>query len=173
VIPCLDLPFIWNLGACRRRPAACGLKLFSPCNTALCPLFWWPRARYPKIMRSRRRILVADDNPLIRKMLCELFKDHEFLEICDEAVDGHDAIEKVKKHQPDLIILDLSMPKMDGLQAAIAICKILPNVPIILFTMYANVIRQTDAKVSGITRVVSKNEPHTIVGHCEELLQVA
>jgi CheY-like chemotaxis protein len=121
-------------------------------------------------MKTRRRILVADDNALIRKMLCELFKGHETLEICDEAQDGLEAVEKAKKHQPDLIILDLSMPQMDGLQAAIAICKILPNVPIILFTLFANVIRQTDA--SGITRVVSKNEPHTIIGHCEELLQV-
>ena len=124
-------------------------------------------------MKTRRRILVADDNSLIRKMLCELFKNHESLEICDEAVDGQEAVEKAKKHQPDLIILDLSMPKMDGLQAATAICKFLPSVPIILFTMYANVIQQTDAEVSGITRVVSKNEPHTIVRHCEELLRVA
>jgi CheY-like chemotaxis protein len=122
-------------------------------------------------MKTRRRILVADDNPLIRKMLCELFKDHKTLEICDEAVDGREAVEKAKKHQPDLIILDLSMPKMDGLQAAIAIRKFLLHMPIILFTLYANVIRQTE--LAGITRVVSKNEPHTIVGHCEELLQVS
>lgn len=43
----------------------------------------------------------------------------------------------------------------------------------ILAMMYANAIRQTEAQVAGISRVVSKNEPHTIVGHCEELLQVA
>ncbi len=124
-------------------------------------------------MRLPRRILVADDNALIRKMLCELFKGHESLEICDEAVDGQEAVEKAKKHRPDLIILDLSMPKTDGLQAALAICKILPGVPIILFTMYANVIRQTEAAVAGINRVVSKNEPHTLVRHCEELLSAA
>jgi two-component system, NarL family, response regulator NreC len=124
-------------------------------------------------MKSRRRILVADDSQLIRKMLCELFKGHESLEICDEAADGQEAVEKAQKHQPDLIILDLSMPKMNGLQAAMAIRRILPNVPIILFTMYANVIRQADAEVLGITRIVSKMEPHSVIGHCEELLQVA
>lgn len=77
-------------------------------------------------MKSRRRILVADDNPLIRKTLCDLFKEHESLEICDEAV--------------------------DGLQAATTICKLLPNVPIILLTMYAHVIRQTETEVAGINR---------------------
>jgi CheY-like chemotaxis protein len=123
-------------------------------------------------MKSHRRILVADDNYLIRKMLCELFKNHDSLEICDEAVDGQDAVDKAKRLRPDLVILDLSMPYMDGLQAAIAIGKFLPNVPIMLFTLYPNVIRQTEAETSGITRIVSKNEPHTIVRHCEELLQV-
>ncbi|MGA7623020.1 MAG: response regulator transcription factor [Candidatus Acidiferrales bacterium] len=124
-------------------------------------------------MKSRRRILVADDNHLIRKTLCDLFKEHESLEICDEAVDGQDAVQKAKDLRPDLIILDLAMPKMDGLQAATTICKFLPNVPIILLTMYAHVIRQTETEVAGINRVVSKNEPDTIVGICEELLQVA
>jgi CheY-like chemotaxis protein len=124
-------------------------------------------------MKFRRRILVADDNPLIRKTLCDLFKEHESLEICDEAVDGQDAVQKAEDLRPDLIILDLSMPKMDGVQAATAICKFLPNVPIILFTMYAQEIRQTETELAGISRVVSKNEPDTIVGHCEELLRVA
>jgi CheY-like chemotaxis protein len=123
-------------------------------------------------MRVRRRILVADDNPLIRKMLCELFKDHEYLEICDEAVNGQEAVAKAREHRPDLIILDLAMPRMNGLQAAMAICKILPNVPIILFTLYASAIRSSEAAVSGITRVVSKNEPSTLVGHAENLLRV-
>jgi two-component system chemotaxis response regulator CheB len=121
----------------------------------------------------KKRILVADDNPLIRKMLCKIFSGHQTLEICDEAVDGREAIEKAERHQPDLIILDLAMPVMDGLKAAQAICKILPSVPIILFTLHAKTISDFDLKDSGITRVVPKTEMISLVDHAEELLRVA
>ncbi len=47
----------------------------------------------------KKRILVADDNPLIRKMLCKIFSDHEALEICDEAVNGQEAVEKAEHHR--------------------------------------------------------------------------
>lgn len=125
------------------------------------------------LLSMKKRILVADDNPLIRKMLCKIFSGHQTLEICDEAVDGREAIEKAERHQPDLIILDLAMPVMDGLKAAQAICKILPSVPIILFTLHAKTISDFDLKDSGITRVVPKTEMISLVDHAEELLRVA
>ncbi len=106
-------------------------------------------------------------------MLCKIFSGHQTLEICDEAVDGREAIEKAERHQPDLIILDLAMPVMDGLKAAQAICKILPSVPIILFTLHAKTISDFDLKDSGITRVVPKTEMISLVDHAEELLRVA
>jgi len=121
----------------------------------------------------KKRILVADDNPLIRKMLCRIFRNHESLEICDEAVDGREAVEKAEQHQPDLIIMDLAMPVMDGLKAAQAICKFLPEVPIILFTLHAKTINDFDLKDSGITRVVPKTEMISLVDHAEQLLRVA
>ena len=121
----------------------------------------------------KKRILVADDNPLIRKMLCKIFRNHGSLEICDEAVDGREAVEKAERHQPDLIIMDLAMPVMDGLKAAQAICKFLPDVPIILFTLHANTINDSDLKDSGITRVVPKTEMISLVDHAEQLLRVA
>jgi CheY-like chemotaxis protein len=121
----------------------------------------------------KKRILVADDNPIIRKMLCKIFRNHEFLEICDEAVDGREAVEKAERHQPDLIIMDLAMPVMDGLKAAQAICKFLPDVPIILFTLHAKTINDFDLKDSGITRVVPKTEMISLVDHAEQLLRVA
>jgi CheY-like chemotaxis protein len=67
---------------------------------------------------ARKRILVADDNATIRKMLCRLFADHETLEICDEAVNGAEAVEMAAKLRPQLVILDLSMPVMNGIEAA-------------------------------------------------------
>jgi len=121
----------------------------------------------------KKRILVADDNPLIRKMLCKIFSDHEALEICDEAVNGQEAVEKAELLRPDLIILDLAMPVLDGLKAAEAICKFLPRVPIILFTLHAQILQDFDLKNSGITRVVPKTEMVRLVDHAEELLRVA
>jgi CheY-like chemotaxis protein len=115
----------------------------------------------------KKRILVADDNPLIRKMRCKIFSDHQALEICDEAVNGQEAIEKAEHHQLDLIIQDLAMPVLDGLKAAEAICKFLPNVLIILFTLHAHTRRDFDPKRSGITREVPKTEMVSLVDHAE------
>lgn len=124
-------------------------------------------------MAARKRILVADDSSMVRKALCRLFANHATLEICDEAVDGRDAVEKARKHRPDLIILDLSMPEMDGLQAAKAIFKILPMVPILLFTIHAQAITPADIEDSGIVRVVAKEEIVSLTRHAEELLPAA
>lgn len=59
-------------------------------------------------------VLVADDNRLIRKALCELFEKEEHYDICAEACNGAEAIELARTHNPDLIILDLSMPVLGG-----------------------------------------------------------
>jgi two-component system, response regulator PdtaR len=57
-----------------------------------------------------KTILVADDNPLMRKTLCEIFETEEDYDICAEASNGQEAIDLAPKHRPELIILDLSMP---------------------------------------------------------------
>jgi CheY-like chemotaxis protein len=132
-----------------------------------------PGGPYVGSMKSRRRILVADDSPVVRKMLCELFEDHPSLEICDEAADGREAVDKAIQHRPELIILDLSMPVMNGIEAAKLICAVLPKVPIILFTMHAESIKNADIEIFGINRVVSKRDMETLVGHAEELALAA
>ena len=72
-----------------------------------------------------KRILVADDNPMIRKMLCRLFAIEEDYDICAEAENGREAIELALHHRPDLIILDLAMPVLNGLEAARELRKII------------------------------------------------
>ena len=124
-------------------------------------------------MANRKRILIADDNPAIRAVLCRMFADHRSLEVCGEAVNGQEAVEKAATHRPELIILDLDMPAMNGLRAAKAICKILPDVPIILLTLHAQAFTDFGIEHSGITRIVPKDEVHTLVGHAEDLVQVA
>jgi CheY-like chemotaxis protein len=120
-----------------------------------------------------KKILIADDNPHLRKALCRLFENHAFLEICAEAVNGREAVEKAIQLKPDLIILDLSMPVMNGLEAARILNELMPNVPKILFTLHAQALMTTDLKSAGIDRVVSKSDMIELVGHSENLVKAA
>src|SRR6202041_999201 len=85
-----------------------------------------------------QRILVADDNAAVRSALCRMFDLEEGYDICAEATNGEEAIALALKHKPDLIILDLSMPVMNGLDSARELKRIMPAVPIILFTQHAD-----------------------------------
>ena len=115
-----------------------------------------------------KRILVADDNPLIRQMLCKLFEVEEDYDICAEAENGQQAIDLALKHRPDLIILDFAMPVLNGLEAARQLKKIMPDVPIILFTQHATGITLAKPDVN-IDRVVSKGNPESLMGHVRSL----
>jgi CheY-like chemotaxis protein len=103
-------------------------------------------------------ILVADDNATVRDALCRLFESEGGLELCEQAVNGQDVIDKAKKYRPDLIVLDFSMPVMNGLVAARILKTIMPAVPIILFTIHSNEAISQEANDAGIDSVVSKAE---------------
>jgi CheY-like chemotaxis protein len=115
-----------------------------------------------------KRVLVADDHPLIRKMLCQLFEREDDYDICAEAENGQQAIDLALKHRPDLIILDFAMPVLNGLEAARQLKKIMPDVPIILFTQHATGITLAKPDVN-IDRVVSKSNPESLMGHVRSL----
>jgi len=130
-----------------------------------------PRSVCPRLCKPdmAKRILVADDNPLIRKMLCQLFEREDDYDICAEAKNGQEAIELALKHRPDLIILDWVMPLLSGLATARELKKIMPNVPIILFTQHADTgITLLESDVN-IDRVVSKSEPEKLMKHVKAL----
>jgi DNA-binding NarL/FixJ family response regulator len=80
------------------------------------------------------RILVADDHPVFRFGLCSLLRSHVGWEVCGEATDGRDTVEKCKQLKPDLVILDISMPKLNGLDAARQILKHDPAQRILILT---------------------------------------
>jgi two-component system, chemotaxis family, chemotaxis protein CheY len=101
-------------------------------------------------------ILIVDDNLAIRTSIRHFLEAETDFEVCGEAVDGLDAIEKARELNPDLIILDLSMPRMDGLQAARVLRRMLPHVPIVLFTLHRDAIGETEASDAGVSAVVSK-----------------
>jgi CheY-like chemotaxis protein len=119
-----------------------------------------------------KTILIADDNPTIRKILCRLFEAQQDYALCSEATNGAEAIALAKEHKPDLIILDLSMPVMNGVETARELKEIMPNVPIILFTQYAaEMIRLSHAKLP-IDRVVSKADFSGLMDHIRSLVPV-
>ena len=105
-----------------------------------------------------KRVLVADDNAVVRSFVRQLFESQPDFEISGEAENGRDAVEKAKSIKPDLIILDLSMPVMTGLDAAPLLRKLLPDTPIILFTQQAGSEVERLARAAGINAVVSKNQ---------------
>lgn len=105
-----------------------------------------------------RSILVVDDHEVIRRQLRSLFNSYPEFTVCGEAVHGVDAIEKAQQLSPDLIILDLSMPEMNGLEAASALRYIMPGVPLFLLTAHYNRELELTALGSGICAVFSKHE---------------
>jgi DNA-binding NarL/FixJ family response regulator len=103
-------------------------------------------------------ILIVDDDPNIRKHTRNFLERETPYSVCGEAVDGLDAIEKALELQPDLIILDMSMPRMNGLQAARILKTMMSEVPIILFTLHAGAILFSEVQAAGVSSVVSKSD---------------
>ena len=121
-----------------------------------------------------RSILIVDDSAFIRKALCEMFKREEDLDVCGEAENGRDAIEKAQQLRPDLIVLDLSMPVMNGLDAARVLKRLLPKVPLIMYSAFGDRYAQQLARLIGVSSVISKSEPATtLVGKARSLLTQA
>ena len=81
-------------------------------------------------------ILIVDDNAIIRRSLRRILESVEGWQVCGEAADGQEGIDKAKELGPDLIILDLSMPRLNGLEAARILSKTMPKVPLLMFSAH-------------------------------------
>jgi DNA-binding NarL/FixJ family response regulator len=103
-----------------------------------------------------KSVLIVDDSSSIRAATRIFVEKQLGLEVCGEAVDGCDAVDKVCELSPDLVIMDFQMPRMNGMQASRKIRNLLARVPIILFTMFADAITPQDARDAGISAVVCK-----------------
>ena len=103
------------------------------------------------------RILIADDHEAIRKGVCAILTLHFDLEECIEASTGQDAIEKALKRTPDVIILDINMPVLGGFGAAKEIQRLLPQVPILFFTMHTGEQFMLEARKAGVQGFVAKD----------------
>ncbi len=105
---------------------------------------------------SPAHVLVVDDSPLMRRMVCDVLESESGFKIVGEAENGREAIQKAKQLQPDLVILDLGMPVMNGLDAASAIKRTVSDVRVILFTLYGDPDVERTARSMGIDAVISK-----------------
>src|SRR3981081_2360978 len=106
---------------------------------------------------QKRRILVIDDGDSVRDVI-RIFLEHAGLEVCGEAADGVEAIEQARKLRPDLIVLDLAMPRMNGAEAASILSQTMPDVPIVLLTLYQNMLGSALASAVGVRAVRDKTE---------------
>ena len=101
-------------------------------------------------------VLIVDDYPAIRSAIRTGLERYSGFSVCGEAADGVDAIEKATKLKPDFILLDLSMPRMNGMEAASILKRVMPNVLIVAFTMYVELLGRSLPSTVGIDAVIDK-----------------
>ena len=119
-------------------------------------------------------ILIVDDSPAVRHLVCSYQESKLEHVACAEAVDGRDAIEHVRVVKPDVIVLDVSMPVMNGLDAAPVLHNLAPQAPIILFTLHQDVVSEKEARSVGFRAVVSKmDQIDTLLNQIVQLTSIA
>jgi DNA-binding NarL/FixJ family response regulator len=112
----------------------------------------------------------VDNSPVVRKTLRQTLERQRGWEVCGEAADGREAIVKAQQLKPDLVVLDLSMPVMNGLEAARELRRLLPSVPLVMFTSFRTAHLTQEALSAGVSAVVSKAEPGGLVDGIQALL---
>lgn len=120
---------------------------------------------------NSKTVLIVDDSAAIRQELRQEFTLHGFT-VCAEAENGRNAIEQALSKQPHLVILDVAMPVMNGLECAPELRRLLPDTPIILYTSFADALSPLDIRAKGVTTVLAKSEPlASLIALADKLLQ--
>jgi DNA-binding NarL/FixJ family response regulator len=109
-------------------------------------------------MSHWNRIPLVDDNPAMRNGLRREFEGAGWI-VCGEAANGQEAIEKAELLRPQVVLLDLSMPGINGLSTARLLKRALPTVHLILFTGHGDLFKSNEANSAGISAVFSKTQP--------------
>jgi two-component system, NarL family, nitrate/nitrite response regulator NarL len=104
------------------------------------------------------RCLLVDDHESVRAGVTAILSSRPNIEVCGEATNGQEAVEKARALQPDLIILDVTMPVLDGIHSAKEIRTFLPDVPILFFSMHDGIYLVHEAKMAGVQGFVSKTD---------------
>jgi DNA-binding NarL/FixJ family response regulator len=119
-----------------------------------------PEPRRPKHRgdAKTKTILIVDDQVGERKVIRAAVEGFTGCTVCGEAATGTEAIQKAKQLKPDLIIMDLAMPLMNGLEAASVLKNELPGVSVVLFTLYSDLVNGPRSSMFGVTMVLSKED---------------
>jgi DNA-binding NarL/FixJ family response regulator len=107
------------------------------------------------------RVLVADDNERVRHRLSEILQSQTDIEITCEAIDGADAVAKARQHLPDVVILDVTMPTMNGLEAAHILKQEFPSMHIVIVSQHDSRGFQWGALAAGVSGYVVKSNAAT------------
>jgi DNA-binding NarL/FixJ family response regulator len=117
------------------------------------------------------RVLLADDDASIRRLLRRLIEARQGWTVCCEAGNGHEAVDKTEQLAPDVVVLDLAMPDMNGFQAAREISRHHPDLPLLLVTVQQLSRELTsEARNAGFRGALSKNTGSKVVHAIEALL---
>jgi DNA-binding NarL/FixJ family response regulator len=109
-------------------------------------------------LRSPLRVLVVDDNASVRRSLCQLLQSEPGVEVVSQAVDGADALAKTRESSPDVVLLDITMPTMNGLEAAEIIRRDFPSIQIVMVTQHDSRGFQWAALAAGVSGYVVKSD---------------
>ena|SRR5215467_5129101 len=118
-----------------------------------------------------KSILIVDDSPVMRKVLRATLEHQADWQVCGEASNGREGVEMVQKVKPDLVLLDLSMPVMNGLEAARELNQLFPSVPLVMFTNFETDHLKQEALSAGIKAVVSKDSVGAMLSSIQSLLE--
>ncbi|HTX88630.1 MAG TPA: response regulator transcription factor [Bacteroidales bacterium] len=102
------------------------------------------------------KILVADDHPMIRKRIRQILDEQPDLEVCAEASGGHEVLKQLSTVKPDLIILDINMPDLGGLETLAWIREHFPGLPVLMLTALSEGMYAIKAKKAGASGFISK-----------------
>jgi DNA-binding NarL/FixJ family response regulator len=117
-----------------------------------------------------KRILIVDDSHLIRRSVRSLLEQQPDWAVCGEAENGSDGIDKARNLHPDLIVMDLVMPVLNGIEATRLLKRLLPTTPIVMFTTFADPHIKGTALNAGVHAVIDKSESATLIGSIQQLL---
>jgi len=141
------------------RCPACGARTTRKCDHSISNLAYV------------KSILIVDDSPLIRRSLRTLFEQQPDWAICGEAENGCEGIDKAQTHHPDLIVMDLAMPRLNGIDASRILRRLMPATPIVMFTTFTDPYIKEAALAAGVRAVIDKSEDATtLIRSIQELL---
>lgn len=104
-----------------------------------------------------KSVLIVDDSALIRRLLRSALSESGWI-ACAEATNGREGIVKAQELRPDIVILDLVMPEMNGLETARVIKRIMPTTPLLMFTPHCVPGLEQEASAAGIRKLISKED---------------